>query len=226
MSNKRTTKATILGWLASLEELPKLPGHKRKTIFYWRKLLKEAGINWAEAPKLATDRKKWKAIVVSRVEHIHKWETERAKHHQTRQQTSIHKRNFTPPPPSLTCEVCNKQCKTMAGLKIHQKRMHGPTEMFFLLRKLQPHLPVGVKLAKPLKEMRSDVFQHTSESIQTEMENMRYFRGRKVGFELRETRRKLHPSERTCPRRGERLEEEVVKQLSSADVLFVCQTVS
>ena len=29
MSNKRTTKAAILGWLASLEELPKLPGHKR-----------------------------------------------------------------------------------------------------------------------------------------------------------------------------------------------------
>ena len=33
MSNKRTTKAAILGWLASLEELPKLPGHKRKTLF-------------------------------------------------------------------------------------------------------------------------------------------------------------------------------------------------
>ena len=37
MSYKRTTKAAILGWLASLEELPKLPGHKRKTLFYWRK---------------------------------------------------------------------------------------------------------------------------------------------------------------------------------------------
>ena len=84
MSTKRTTKAAILGWLGSLEELPKLPGHKRKTLFYWRKLLKEAGINWAEALKLAADMKKWKAIVVSRMEHIHKWEAERAKHHQTR----------------------------------------------------------------------------------------------------------------------------------------------
>ena len=62
MSNKRTTKGAILGWLASLEELPKLPGHKRKTLFYWRKLLR-GGINWAETPKLAADRKKWKTIV-------------------------------------------------------------------------------------------------------------------------------------------------------------------
>ena len=31
MSNKRTTKAAILGWLASLEELPKLPSHKRQS---------------------------------------------------------------------------------------------------------------------------------------------------------------------------------------------------
>ena len=131
MSNKRTKKAAILGWLASLEELPKLPGHKKQTLFYWRKLLKEAGINWAEPPKLATDRKKWIAIVVSRVEHIHEWETERAKHHQTRQKTNIHKRNLTPPPPSLTCEVCNKQCKTRAGLTIHRKRMHRPTEISF-----------------------------------------------------------------------------------------------
>ena len=92
-SDRRTTKAAVLGWLAGLEELPKLPGHTRKTLFYWRKLLKEAGINWAEASKLAAEGKKWKAIVVSRMEHIHKLETERAKQHQTRQLTSKNKRN-------------------------------------------------------------------------------------------------------------------------------------
>ena len=51
VNNRRTTKVVTLGQPARLEELRKLPGYKRKTLFYWRKLLKEVGINWSEPPK-------------------------------------------------------------------------------------------------------------------------------------------------------------------------------
>ena len=70
ISNERTTKIAVLGWLGSLEELPKRPGKKRKTLFYWRKLLKEAGVNWSEAGTIAQDRKKWKEIVTKRMTHL------------------------------------------------------------------------------------------------------------------------------------------------------------
>ena len=45
MSNARTLVRAVLEWLGSLEELLKRSG---KTLFYWRKLLKGAGVNWSE----------------------------------------------------------------------------------------------------------------------------------------------------------------------------------
>ena len=127
MENSRTTKIATLGWLASLEELPKLPGHKRKTLFYWRKLLKEAGVNWSEAPKIAQDRKQWKKMVNTRMQHLLEFEMGKAKHHQE----TIDRRNTTPPRPSLTCEECGMECKSMGGLKIHIKRIHTDNNCTF-----------------------------------------------------------------------------------------------
>ena len=55
------------------------------------------------------------------------------------------------------------------------------------------------------------------ESVQTQMENKCLW-GRKVGFDLCEAHRKLHPSERTCSRRGEPLEK--------AEIISKCLGVS
>ena len=41
----------------------KTPGKKRKTIIYWKKLLREANIDWTEAGRMAQDRSAWKEVV-------------------------------------------------------------------------------------------------------------------------------------------------------------------
>ena len=40
-NSERTTKVAVLGWL---ETSPKTPGKKRKSVLYWKKLLREAGM--------------------------------------------------------------------------------------------------------------------------------------------------------------------------------------
>ena len=74
MGYERMTKVAVLGWLAELERWPKLKGGRRRTIFYWKKLLREAGIDFTNLKALTEDRKKWKKIVRERMEHLDKWE--------------------------------------------------------------------------------------------------------------------------------------------------------
>ena len=50
-------KIATLGWLEELEEHEKRPGKKRKTVLYWKRLLKEAGIDWTKIGMLTKDRK-------------------------------------------------------------------------------------------------------------------------------------------------------------------------
>ena len=57
MDDKRLTKAACLGWLNDLQTLPKCPGKKDKTLLYWRKLIREAGMDVNEIDKLTQDRK-------------------------------------------------------------------------------------------------------------------------------------------------------------------------
>ena len=45
MGDERLTKVVTLGWLEELEGIGKCPGRKRKTVRYWRKLVREAGID-------------------------------------------------------------------------------------------------------------------------------------------------------------------------------------
>ena len=46
MENTRVTKAFVLGWHEDLEGKSKMKGRKRKTVLYWKKTLREAGIDW------------------------------------------------------------------------------------------------------------------------------------------------------------------------------------
>ena len=65
MDDGRMVKAVVLGWMAELEKWDKMAGRSRRTVLYWRKLLREAGVDVVEISSLAKDRKKWSASVMS-----------------------------------------------------------------------------------------------------------------------------------------------------------------
>ena len=43
-----------------LEGRGKMAGRKRKTVLYWRSVLREVGIDWTEEERLTSDMKGWK----------------------------------------------------------------------------------------------------------------------------------------------------------------------
>ena len=77
MEDDRMTKAAVLGWVTELEKWQKPRGRRRKTLCYWKKLLREAGADWTNLKALTEDRKKWRKFVKERMEHLDKWEMSR-----------------------------------------------------------------------------------------------------------------------------------------------------
>ena len=122
MSDDRQVKAVTLGWLKDLENFNKKPGRKRKTILYWKRLVREAGWDYSRIGMLTNDKKEWKSRVRSRMKYVEEWERKGGK----RFQGDRGERNQTLEEESLVCEVegCGKVCKSKAGLTIHRKRMH------------------------------------------------------------------------------------------------------
>ena len=121
MEDDRMTKAVTLGWMEELENWPKVPGKKRKTVLYWRKLLREAGIDQTRIGMLSQDKKGWKATVNERVKHIEEWEEKGGnKSEQERGARNNIKENEV----VFECEVCGKVCKNKAGLTNHRRRIH------------------------------------------------------------------------------------------------------
>ena len=116
----RMTKAVVLGWLGELENWEKMPGNKRKTVFYWRKLLREAGIDATNLNELTSDRKGWRRKVRKRMKWIEKWEKSQG---HTWEGPEM-ERNQRVVEAELVCDVCGKECKSKAGLVIHRRRMH------------------------------------------------------------------------------------------------------
>ena len=57
MEDDRTIKASVLGWMEDLEQVDKTHGSKRKTVLYWKKLLRKAGIDWTNFGQLTKERK-------------------------------------------------------------------------------------------------------------------------------------------------------------------------
>ena len=94
MDDKRLTKVACLG-LAKISANPtEMSGKKDKTLLYWRKLIREAGMDVNEMDKLTQDRKGWRRAVEARMEHLHKWEKSNAK----KQNGETTERNsYTPP---------------------------------------------------------------------------------------------------------------------------------
>ena len=60
--------------MEDLERYEKVPGKKRKTVLFWKKLVKEAGWDYTRIGMLTKDRKEWRAKVNERMRHLHLWE--------------------------------------------------------------------------------------------------------------------------------------------------------
>ena len=122
MEDDRQVKIATLGWLEELEGHEKRPGKKRKTVLYWKRLLKEAGIDWTKISMLTRDRKAWKITVRSRAEHLQEWE--RKAGHRVNEVRG--ERNTRHVDDDFICdwEGCGKICKSKAGLTNHRKRIH------------------------------------------------------------------------------------------------------
>ena len=70
-----------------------MSGKKDKTLLYWRKLIREAGMDVNEIEKLTQDRKGWRRAVKARMEHLHKWKS------QMRKDKTVKRQKATPIPP-------------------------------------------------------------------------------------------------------------------------------
>ena len=135
MDDDRTVKAAVLGWVEDLESLPKLPGKKRKTILYWKQLLREAQIDATNIGQLTRDRKEWKALVRARMRHIKEWEINSC--HRVERERG---QRTSPPPSDFACifEGCDKVCYNKAGLAVHRRKVHEISKgQFFLPRMWQ-----------------------------------------------------------------------------------------
>ena len=123
MSDDRKVKAITLGWMEDLERETKAKGKKRKTILYWKKLLREGGIDFTNINKLTLKRKEWKKTVMKRMKYLEKWEVRGAK----RNSEERGERNLIQEDPdNFTCswEDCGKVCMSKAGLVNHRKTIH------------------------------------------------------------------------------------------------------
>ena len=130
MGNDRLTKAVTLGWYEKLEGTHKVKGKKRKTVLYWKRVLREAGIDVTDIERLTSDRDGWKRIVHERMSHLEKWERQRAHGYVWGDGEVAVERNVSDYERSLRCryEGCEKVCKSRAGLTMHEKRIHRVAE--------------------------------------------------------------------------------------------------
>ena len=130
MENNRLTKVMVFGWYESLETKEKMHGKKRKTVFYWKRMLNECGVDWTDVERVCGDRDGWKSLVNERMKHLDVWERQRGKNYAWSTNERMVERNERRVI-DLECKYdgCGKVCRSKAGLVNHQKRMHrAPNE--------------------------------------------------------------------------------------------------
>ena len=125
MDDTRLVKNVTLGWLEDLEGYDKVKGKKRKTVLYWKKVLKEAGFDYTNIGVECGDRKEWKSKVRERIKHIEEWERRGGNQFENEERGQ---RNIPPPPTDLECSYCGKVCASKAGLINHVRRIHETTK--------------------------------------------------------------------------------------------------
>ena len=79
MGDERLTKQAVLGWMEELEKFEKPKGRSRKTVLYWKKVMREAGLDPTDACSLTRDRKVWRGKIKERLDHLAEWEKSKGK---------------------------------------------------------------------------------------------------------------------------------------------------
>ena len=125
MGNERLTKVAVFGWYEGLEGTEKMAGKKRKTVLYWKRILRESGTDWTDVERICSDREGWKKRVKERMDHLDIWERQKGHGYMWGINEDTAERN-TSRELDLVCryEGCGKVCKSKGGLTLHQKRMH------------------------------------------------------------------------------------------------------
>ena len=102
-------------------------------MLYWKRLLKEAGVDWTDIERKTSDRKKWKRCVKERMDRIHVWEKQMGhKYEWSEGEVRVERSEYV----SVSGEDevggylcrydgCGRVCKSVAGRTIHEKRMHS-----------------------------------------------------------------------------------------------------
>merc|ERR1712074_356443 len=108
MDDGRMTKALVLGWMEDLEKWEK-KGRVRKTVNYWKKLVREAGWDYTQIGKLTADRKQWKRMVGERMKHLDEYEKSKGNKWSG---PWIQRNKIVEAPTSLVCEECGKECRS------------------------------------------------------------------------------------------------------------------
>ena len=130
MKDESLTKVAVLGWYKKLEGVSKAPGKKRKTMLYWKRMLSEAGIDWTDVGRLASDRSGWKKLVKERMDHLDVYERQLAHGYVWGDGEERLVRNERRVNEDLRCryEGCERLCRSRAGLVRHENMMHRRVE--------------------------------------------------------------------------------------------------
>ena len=119
-------KQALLGWLTTLEDKVKSKKKTLMTIPYWRRLIKEAGMEVDMIEQLTSNRLNWKAKVKRRQLHMEEYERQQGKTYAIPESMDkIDQRSQ-----AVKCDVakclykcCNRAFRSRAALTIHQKRL-------------------------------------------------------------------------------------------------------
>ena len=135
MDDERVVKAVVLGWYEELEAESKMPGRKKKTVLYWKRLLREAGVDWTDIERRTKDRDGWRKFVRERMERLYLWEKQMGHKYEWRDGEERVQRSECVVEEEVEgggflCryEGCGKVCKSGGGRTIHEKRMHRVSE--------------------------------------------------------------------------------------------------
>ena len=69
MDNSRPTKQVTLGWY----QKDGIRGGQQSTVPYWRKIIREAGVDSEYVESHVWDRKKWRNVIDRRMKKIREW---------------------------------------------------------------------------------------------------------------------------------------------------------
>ena len=110
-------------------------GRKKKTVLYWKRMLRDAGIDWTDIERKNKNTKEWKRYVRERMERAHMWEKQKGHKYEWREgEERVERSGWVVVQEveggGFLCryEGCGKVCKSVAGRVIHEKRMHRVSE--------------------------------------------------------------------------------------------------